>query len=155
MKGRFRAEYDRLMDSLPNTSLDDYGLKLQCIERIIGLSEYADDHQLEDEPAKDNIVPLKVMSSNELPDKVEEQMDDTPPAEMVTVEEPTPTYVPEEEPPQHPTYTTAQVRGALAKARVEKGIDINDLVQRMGYKNFTEIPPEDYWELLDLAGVTI
>lgn len=74
----------------------------------------------------------------------EEPKAEFPPEDVCPFETPTPELA--------KTYAYEEVRAMLAKARVERKVDINSLITGMGYEYLSSVPAEKYGELLAQAG---
>ena len=61
--------------------------------------------------------------------------------------EPEPAVPEMDEPEEEKTYTKEEVRAALAKSR-KNGTNVAELLQDMGYDNFTAVPAAKYGELM-------
>lgn len=143
-KRRLTKQAWRIITCLEETDCgtEDYSTLLRNLEHLLGISGFAAetlDAELtvanEPDPAEDcdrpNISPGPVLVEG---DEREHAKEDKP---ADTGER----------------FKFVSVRGALSDARAKSGVDIVAILNDMGCKGLSDVPPERYGELLERAGI--
>jgi len=149
-----KSEIERLQGLLPITdpTTPSYSYLMQNLEIVANTSLFED---IDNAVGTDSISAPKVVDFHfakaEEPEKCEAEAPAEPTAETAEfpaeVETPFPTAVEAEAPAQAVTYTGAEVRSALVKAR-QKGVNITEILHEFGVENFPAFPENRYAELM-------
>lgn len=143
VKESLHDEARRLVRALPSIEATDpkYREVLVSIEALLGLAQFSVEAP-DEEPVPVTRTPVLVNAGPAVPDPDERAPEQAAETAETTEVDANPVV-----------YSFSSVRGALAQARAERGIDITAILQTMGYKGLSEVPPEEYGKLLEKAGV--
>ena len=129
----------------------------RCLERMSTLTPGSEDYQSvlgslsnlaflrQQQQLADIVIPGQYDTADELPDTADVGPHDT--AVEAPDEQPAPEPAPEPETEQ-PKYEKAQVREALANARL-KGLNVASLIHEVGANSLSGVDPARYGELMD------
>ena len=146
------AKYNQLIDKLEETDPIKYPKEfvdlLDMLDRLhfaTGRLNAIEDNKIY--AIGDSVpVPSPVMKLYDEPSVEENEAEK--PSELAELIEKTVAHAKEE---QAKTYTKEEVRAALAKSR-KQGVNVTELLDEMGYDNFSAVPAGKYGEIMSKLG---